>query len=73
MLQLRVPLNINFHARQKDVVVTISKKHLKCGLKGHPPIIDSDFPHEVKLEDSIWCIEDGKQLLITLEKVRVHS
>lgn len=47
----------------------ITKKHLTCGLKGHPPIIDDDFRHEIKVEETTWVIEDGKALLITLEKV----
>ncbi|XP_015182528.1 PREDICTED: nuclear migration protein nudC [Polistes dominula] len=68
-VEIRVPLKINFSARQKDVSVTITKKHLTCGVKGQPPIIDGDFPHEVKLEESTWLIEDGKVLLINLEKV----
>lgn len=68
--QLRVPLNVNFRVKQKDVVVNITKKHLTCGIKGQPPIIDDDFPHEIKLEETTWVIEDGKLLLINLEKVR---
>lgn len=60
---------MNFSARPRDVVVTITKKYLSCGLKGHPPILAGDFPHEVKLEESTWVIEDGKVLLINLEKV----
>ncbi|XP_012057872.1 PREDICTED: nuclear migration protein nudC [Atta cephalotes] len=68
-VEIRVPLKINFSARPKDVVVSIAKKHLSCGLKGHPPILAGDFPHEVKLEESTWVIEDGKILLINLEKV----
>lgn len=42
---------------------------MTCGVKGQPPIIDGDMPHEVKLEESTWVIEDGKILLINLEKV----
>ncbi|KMR04616.1 nuclear migration protein nudc-like protein [Lasius niger] len=66
---IRVPLKVNFSVRPRDVVVTITKKHLSSGLKGHPPILAGDFPHEVKLEESTWVIEDGKVLLINLEKV----
>ena len=33
------------------------------------PIIDADFVHEVKMEDSAWVLEDKKSLLINLEKV----
>ncbi|XP_070521156.1 nuclear migration protein nudC isoform X2 [Cardiocondyla obscurior] len=68
-VEIRVPLKINFSVRPRDVIVTIAKKHLSCGLKGHPPILAGDFPHEVKLEESTWVIEDGKILLINLEKV----
>lgn len=68
-VEVRVPLKVNFSARPRDLSVTISKKHLTCGVKGQPPIIDGDMPHEVKLEESTWVIEDGKTLLINLEKV----
>lgn len=68
--QVRMPLNINFRAKQKDLIVNIGKKHLLCGIKGQPPIVDDDFPHEIKLEESTWVIEDGKSLLLTIEKVK---
>lgn len=64
---------MNLNARPKDMTVSIiAKKHLTCGVKGQPPIIDGDFPHEVKLEESTWVIEDGKVLLINLEKVSLN-
>ncbi|KAL1514155.1 hypothetical protein ABEB36_003462 [Hypothenemus hampei] len=69
-VELKIPLDITFKAKQKDLVVNITKKHLTCGIKGQPPIIDDDFPHEIKLEESTWVIEDGKLILINLEKVR---
>jgi hypothetical protein len=69
IFQLRVPLKVNFSARPKDVQVSITKKHLRCGVKGQPPIIDGELPHEVKLEESTWVIEDGRILFINLEKV----
>ncbi|XP_022909943.2 nuclear migration protein nudC [Onthophagus taurus] len=68
-IEVRIPLNITFRAKQKDLVVNITKKHLTCGVKGQPPIIDDDFPHEIKLEESTWVIEDGKLILLNLEKV----
>ncbi|XP_032682031.1 nuclear migration protein nudC [Odontomachus brunneus] len=68
-VEIKLPLKVNFSVRPRDVVVTIAKKHLSCGLKGQSPILDGDFPHEVKLEESTWVIEDGKVLLINLEKV----
>lgn len=68
-LEIKIPLKVNFSVRPKDVSVTITKKRLTCGIKGQPPIIDGDFPHEVKVEESTWVIEDGKVLLLNLEKV----
>ncbi|CAH1995907.1 unnamed protein product [Acanthoscelides obtectus] len=68
-VEVRVPLNINFRAKQKDLVVNLTKKHITCGVKGQTPIIDDDFPYEIKLEESTWVIEDGKILLFNLEKV----
>ncbi|XP_025602880.1 nuclear migration protein nudC [Athalia rosae] len=68
-VELKVPLKVNFLARPKDLSISITKKHLTCGVKGRPPIIDGDFPHEVKLEESTWVIEDGAVLVINLEKV----
>ncbi|CAB0034189.1 unnamed protein product [Trichogramma brassicae] len=67
--KLRIPLNVAFAVRPRDLEVTIKKKHLRCGVKGQPPIVDGDFPYEVKLEESAWVIEDGRQLVVTLEKV----
>lgn len=71
VFQLRIPLNVNFRVKQKDLVVNLGKKHLTCGIKGQPPIINDDFPHEIKLEESTWVIEDGKSLLFNLEKVNI--
>jgi len=68
-IELRVPLEINFRAKQKDLVVTITKKHLTCGIKGQSPIIDDDLQHEIKVEESTWVIEDGKMLLFNFEKI----
>jgi len=66
-VELRVPLGGAYKAR--DLIVSIEKKHLKVGIKGQPPIIDGDFPKEVKLEESTWVLEDKKTLLLNIEKV----
>ena len=70
-LYYRIPLGGAFKA--KDLNVTIAKKHLKVGVKGQPLTIDGDFPKEVKVDESTWCLEDKKTLLINLEKVRACS
>lgn len=51
------------------MIVNIAKKHLICGVKDQTPIIDEDFPHEIKVEESTWVIEEGHSILLNLEKV----
>lgn len=68
-VDLKVPLNVNFKVKARDVIVEFGKKHLKVGLKGHPPIIDGELSKIVKVEDSTWVMEDNKIVAITLEKV----
>lgn len=55
--------------KPRDMVVKISRKALTAGLKGQPPIIEGTLCADVKVDDSTWLIPDGKQLVITLEKV----
>ena len=44
-------------------------QHLKVGIKGKPPVIDGETCKEIKLEESTWCIEDGKEVILNIEKV----
>jgi len=60
--------------KAKDLIVDIKKKHLKVAYKNKPnePIIDGPLHKEIKIEDTIWAIndEDGKRVLqINFEKV----
>lgn len=67
--QLKIPSKAAFKLRPRDVIVNLKKKHICVGIKGQPPILDGELPHEIKLEETTWLLEDGKTFLINIEKV----
>uniref|UniRef100_A0A6M2DNU8 Nuclear migration protein nudC n=1 Tax=Xenopsylla cheopis TaxID=163159 RepID=A0A6M2DNU8_XENCH len=68
-VELRIPLNMSFYVKPRDVVVKFLKQKLVVGLRNQDPIIDGTLDGEIKIEESSWVIQDGKILLITLEKI----
>lgn len=67
-IEVKIPINVPFKLKSKDVIVDFQKKHLKIGLKGHAAIIDGELYNNIKVEESLWVIEN-KILSITMEKV----
>ncbi|KAH8379743.1 hypothetical protein KR009_006903 [Drosophila setifemur] len=68
-VELKIPFNVTFALRARDLVVNIGKKTLKVGLKGQEPIIDGELCGEVKQEECLWVLQDSKTVLITMEKI----
>lgn len=58
--------------KSRDVVVNISKKAIKVGLKNQPPVIDGELNAEIKTDDSLWTI-DKNVVVITFEKINQMS
>lgn len=68
-VELKIPFNVSFALRSRDVIVNITKKWLKIGLKGHEPVIDGELCSEVKPDECVWVLQDSKTIVVTLEKV----
>lgn len=66
-VEVRVPFRLP-KLKSRDVVCTIGKTHLTVGLRNQPPIIDSDFPKEIKTEESFWTLNTGT-ITLNIEKV----
>lgn len=66
-VEVRVPLPVT-GVKGKQVEVEIRAAHLRVGLRGKPPIVDGDLTASVRTEDSMWTIEDGSVVVVTLYK-----
>jgi len=46
--------------KAKDLVVDIKKKHLKVAYKNKPdePIVEGALHKEIKLDETIWSVQD---------------
>ncbi|CAL8069534.1 unnamed protein product [Calicophoron daubneyi] len=68
-LDIKVPTKLPRRIKCRDVVVEISRRHIKVGLKNQPPILDGKLYNDVKVEECSWLLEDGLTISISLEKV----
>lgn len=65
-IELNVPTGVRVKAR--ELTIDIQKKHLKVKI-GPKVIIDDELQHDVKIGESSWTLEDGKLILLHLEKI----
>ncbi|KAK3726453.1 hypothetical protein RRG08_005058 [Elysia crispata] len=68
-VEIRIPFKVNFPLKGKDLAVNIEKRKINVALKGQPPVLEGTMYNDVKVDESTWCIQDKKLLLINIEKV----
>lgn len=69
-LDVTVPVPGNIKGRDLDVKLT--KTSIKVGLKGQPAILEGDFPHAIRVDESTWTLETlssgSKEVAVHLDK-----
>ncbi|XP_046392473.1 nuclear migration protein nudC [Ischnura elegans] len=68
-LEVRVPLNTTLKLKPRDLSVVIEKRQIRCGIRNAEPLLQGQLFSDLKVEESSWVLEDGKVVLLTLEKV----
>ncbi|CAM9253262.1 unnamed protein product, partial [Hapterophycus canaliculatus] len=66
--ELSVVVPVPEGSKSRDIVCDISKSRLRVGLKGQPLLVDGEMYNKVKVDDSFWTLEDGKEVSIALQK-----
>ncbi|KAM0329188.1 hypothetical protein ACHAQA_004486 [Verticillium albo-atrum] len=51
---LTVEFDVPLNYKSKDLAINFTRTSLKAGIKGQTPVIDGDFPHSIRVEDSTW-------------------
>jgi len=65
-VEVRVPLPEGTNKKMLDIKITNS--NLKVGIKGKQPLIDGEFHKRIVTDDSLWTLEEGKEIVITITK-----
>ncbi|XP_017255784.1 protein BOBBER 2 [Daucus carota subsp. sativus] len=66
--EVNINIPVPLGTKSRDIVLEMKKNHLKVGLKGQPPIIDGELFQSIKVDDSIWSLEDQKSIYVLLSK-----
>ncbi|CAF1032338.1 unnamed protein product, partial [Didymodactylos carnosus] len=66
---IRIPLKTTGRFKSKDIIVKFERKHLHVAVRGQTPIIDAETFADIKIEESMWTLDEGKLIVVHLEKV----
>lgn len=73
-IDLNFPIPATYKAR--DLAISIKKTSLTAGIKGQEPIIQGDFPHAVRVDDSTWTVTtapDGNTKVVEIHLDKVNK
>ncbi|KAL6859880.1 hypothetical protein ACO1O0_003904 [Amphichorda felina] len=65
--ELDITFTVPGNMKSRDLAIEIKKRKLVAGLKGHPPIINGETPHDVNVEDSTWTLSSNSDGTKTVE------
>lgn len=63
---INVPVPVG--TRSRDLSVDIGKKRLRVALKGGATLVEGELYKPIKVDDSFWTLEDGREVVISLQK-----
>ena len=59
-------------ARARDLDVTIASTSVRVGIVGNPPYLEHELAERVRVDDSVWTLEEG-ELAATLREERTRE
>ncbi|EEY21095.1 nuclear movement protein nudC [Verticillium alfalfae VaMs.102] len=70
---LQVEFDVPLNYKAKDLVIDFKRTSFKAGIKGQTLLIDGDFPHPIRVDESTWgmtpnAAKDAKTVTIHLDK-----
>ena len=66
-LEVRVPFDVNFRVKGKDMKVEIKDKFLSVGLKGQEPAVKGELYAKILTDEAMWHIDENA-VVLTFEK-----
>jgi len=66
-IELSVPI-VGGRVKARECSIDLQKKHLKVKVRGEM-VIDGEFQHDIKCEESSWTLDEGLTINIHIEKI----
>ena len=66
-IEVRIPFDVNFKLKSRDVKVDIGEKRLSVGVKGQAPQVDGELYNKILTDEALWHLEDNT-IVVSLEK-----